>query len=57
MELPRVSYRAAPEALGELRADLESYWSDRLSRFKDGAELEAKRERRDARQLRHHPRD
>ena len=50
-------YRAVPEALGELRAYLESYWSDRLSRLKDEPELEARRERRDARQLRHHPRD
>ena len=50
-------YRAAPEVLGELRAYLESYWSDRLSRLKDEAELEARRERRGARQLRHRPRD
>ena len=50
-------YRAIPEALGELRSYLESYWEDRLSRLKDEAELEARRERRDARQLRDHPRD
>ena len=50
-------YRAVPEALGELRAYLESYWQDRLSRLKDEVELEARKERRDARQLRHHPRD
>ena len=50
-------YRAVPEALGELRAYLKSYWSDRLSRLKDEAELEARRERRDARQLRLHPRE
>ena len=50
-------YRAVPEGLGELRTYLESYWQDRLSRLKDEAELEARREHRDARQLRHHPRD
>ena len=50
-------YRAVPEALGELRTYLESYWQDRLSRLKDEAELEARRERRDARQLRDHARD
>ena len=50
-------YRAIPQALGELRAYLESYWNDRLSRLKDAAELEARRERRDARRLRHHPQD
>ena len=49
-------YRAVPEALGELRTYLESYWQDRLSRLKDEAELEARRERRDARQLRDHAR-
>ena len=50
-------YRAVPEALGELRTYLESYWQDRLSRLKDEVELEARTERRDARELRHHPRD
>ena len=39
-------YRAEPDALGELRAYLESYWGDRLSRLKDQAELEARRRRR-----------
>ena len=39
-------YRAEREALGGLRAYLEAYWADRLSRLKDAAELEARRQRR-----------
>lgn len=41
-------YHAVPEAFGELRAFLEAYWQDRLSRLKDAAELEARKERRRA---------
>ena len=41
-------YRAEREALGDLRAYLEAYWKDRLSRLKDEAELEARRHRRRA---------
>lgn len=41
-------YRAVPEALGELRAYMDMYWKDRLSRLKDAAELEARRKRRRA---------
>ena len=40
-------YRAQREALGELRGYLESYWSDRLTRLRDEAELEARRLRRE----------
>ena len=50
-------YRAVPEAFGELRFYLESYWQDRLSRLKDEAELEARRNRRRVRQLRSHAGD
>ena len=50
-------YRAVPDALGELRSYLEAYWKDRLSRLKDEAELEARRNRRRARQLRSHAGD
>ena len=42
-------YRADPDAFGELRQYLESYWADRLSRLKDEAELEARRSRRGGR--------
>ena len=50
-------YRALPEALGELRVYLEAYWQDRLSRLKDEAELEARRNRRRVRQSRSHAGD
>ena len=39
-------YKARQEEFGELRAVLESYWSDNLKRLKDEAELEARRRRR-----------
>ncbi len=39
-------YQAFPDNFGALREYLESYWRDRLSRLKDQAELEARRERR-----------
>lgn len=42
-------YRAVPEALGELRAYMDTYWKDRLALLKDAAELEARRKRRRAR--------
>ncbi len=38
-------YRAQPEAFGELRAYLESFWADKLALLKDAAELEARRRR------------
>ena len=39
-------YRARQEALAGLETWLEAFWSDRLSRLKDAAELEARHERR-----------
>ena len=39
-------YRAEPAAFGELRAYMESYWKDHLTRLKDEAEIEARRQRR-----------
>jgi DNA-binding transcriptional ArsR family regulator len=45
-------YRAVPEALGELRAYLDAHWQDRLARLKDEAEIEARRQRRRAKQRR-----
>ena len=39
-------YQARRDRLGELGSYLESYWSDRLARLKDAAELEARRKRR-----------
>lgn len=38
-------YRARPEALGELRAFLESYWDEGLARLKVAAEREERRKR------------
>lgn len=35
-------YQAVPEALGDLRGYLESYWRDALERLKTLAELEAR---------------
>ncbi len=45
-------YRAGPEALGELRSYLDAYWQDRLAHLKDEAEIEARRQRRRAKQPR-----
>ena len=39
-------YQADQEAFGALRAYLESYWQDRLTRLKDRAEIEARKRRR-----------
>lgn len=36
-------YQARPEALGEVRAYLDSFWSDGLQRLKQVAEAEEKR--------------
>ncbi len=38
-------YQARPEAFGDLRGYLESFWADKLALLKDAAELEARRQR------------
>lgn len=40
-------YRARPEALGDLRAFLEEFWTDRLDVLAREAEREERRRRRD----------
>jgi DNA-binding transcriptional ArsR family regulator len=39
-------YQAQPEALGEVREFLESFWDDRLARLKGAVEFDQRRRRR-----------